>query len=163
MNDVTYITIEDLKELTSISENIDVKYIVPYIVTSQVMFVEPLLGIALDTYLKNQITGGTLSGYDERLVKYYIRPYAVYTAFIESLPFISMKITSKGIVKQASENSEAATTDDINWLTTKGKDKQSAYKALLLDYLECNADKFPLYRVQQRKTYSSGIYLGPMD
>ncbi len=165
MNDVTYITTEDIKEITSISNNVEPTFLVPYIRSSEKMHVEDVIGIALDTTLKSAITGGTLTGDNYTLVQYYIKPLAAWSAFLSAIPFMAFKSTSKGILRQSSDNSEIPTIPDINWFRQSVKDNQTFYRGELIRYLEANTSKYPDYRScatsnTQGNNTSSGIYLG---
>lgn len=164
MIDVTYLSVEDLNELTSISQNIDVNYLNPYIKSSEAMFVSPVLGTALDTELKSAITGNTLTGNNYTLVQYYIKPLSAYSSFLSALPFLSMKLTSKGVQRQSSDSSQIASIEELNYLRQSIKDTQSFYKDQLVDYLEANQSIYPNYRTNcnnnSGSNNSNGIYLG---
>lgn len=168
MIDVNYITLEDLQELTSISDNIDPKFLVPYIRSSEAMFVSPVLGTALDTVLKQAITGNTLTGNNYTLVQYYIKPLAAWSAYLNGVPFLAFKATNKGLVRQNSENSTPLTVEEINYLKQSAKDMQSHFKDTLIDYLEANTTLYPSYRSQNcdagsGRSNANGIYLGRND
>jgi hypothetical protein len=163
MIDVQYLSVEDLKEITSISNNIDPSFLQPYIKSSENMFVVPVLGTALDTELKSAITGNTLSDLQNNLINFYIKPYSAYSSFLMAVPFLAFKATNKGIVRQNSDNSEIPTVEDINYYKQSIKDIQTFYKTALQDYLNENATLFPNYRADCEAPLtnnSNGIYLG---
>jgi hypothetical protein len=166
MIDVNYITIEDLQELTSISQNVDPVYLVPFIRSSEAMYVSPVLGTALDTELKQAITGNTLTGNNYTLVQFYIKPFAAWSTYLTSIAFLSFKGTNKGILRQQSDNSTIPTVEELNYLKQSIKDMQSFYKDHLIDYLEANVALYPNYRSENcnqgnsGNNNSNGIYLG---
>jgi hypothetical protein len=164
INDVNYITEVDLKDNTSISKNVDTNLLVPYIRSAEAMYVIDILGVALNTELKNQITGGTLSEVNKSLIDFYIKPASSWATFLSAVPFIAFKTTSKGVLRQNSDNSEVPPIQDLNWFKQAIKDNMSFYRNELLNYLENNKDKYPNYRPNNnsnsKKTYSNGIYLG---
>lgn len=166
VNDVTYLSVDDIKEMTSISENIDPQFLVPYIRSAEKMHVYDILGIALDSELKGMITGNTLSGVSYTLVQYYIKPLAAWSAYLAAIPFLAFKTTNKGVLRQGSDNSEIPGIPDINWFKQAIKDTQSFFREELLKYLEDNKDSFPAYRSCKKgmgANYSNGIYLGKYD
>lgn len=166
MIDVNYITVEDLQENTSISQNVDSTFLVPYIRSSEAMFVSPVLGTALDTELKQAITGNTLTGNNYTLVQHYIKPFASWSTYLNAITFMAFKGTNKGILRQQSDNSQIPTVEELNYLRQSIKDMQSFYKDNLIDYLEANASLYPNYRSENCEggsngnTNSNGIYLG---
>lgn len=164
MNDVTYISVEDIKEITSISQNVDPTFLVPYVRAAEGMFVVNILGTALDAELKAMITGGTLTGNYYNLVQYYIKPLSAYSAYLQAVPFLAFKTTNKGILRNGSENAEIPAIGDITYFKQSIKDIQSYYRQELINYLEDNKTLFPNYRSDCEdngsKDYSNGIWLG---
>lgn len=164
MIDVQYLSVEDLKEITSISNNVDPSFLQPYIKSSEAMFVVPILGIALDTELRSAITANTVTALQQTLIQFYIKPFSAYSSFLSAVPFLAFKATNKGIQRQNSENSEVPAITDINWYRQSIKDIQSFYKTQLEEYLNTNASLYPNYRSNCENTNqsnnSNGIYLG---
>jgi hypothetical protein len=162
-NDITYLNVSDLQEMTSISKNVDPQFLVPYIRSGELMFVSDALGTALDTTLKNQLTGNTLTDENKILVQNYIKPLSAWSAFLEAVPFISFKFTNKGVQRQNSEYSEVPAVADLTWYRQNVKDKQSFYRNRLVEYLDCNTTLYPDYRCKPTPKFSNGIYLGKSD
>jgi len=168
MIDVNFITVEDLQELTSISQNVDSNTLVPFIRSSEAMYVSPVLGTALDTELKQAITGNSLTGVNYTLVQYYIKPLASWSTYLSAIPFMAFKGTNKGILRQNSDNSSLPSIEELNYLKQNIKDMVSYYKDNLIDYLEDNETLYPNYRssitnTTDRKSNSNGLYLGKFD
>jgi hypothetical protein len=162
MNDISLIGVDDIKELTSISKSISAELLEPYIIISEEYYVYPILGDALLTELKNQITGNTLSALNAILLNQYIRPLAAYGAWFEGAPFIQFKTVQKGIVKQSSDNSSNVDLSEFNVYRNSIKDKISFYEDRLAKYLDDNKSSYPLYRsnCNNNNNNSSGIYTG---
>ncbi len=167
MNDVNYISIEDIQEDTSISRNVDPSLLVPYIRSSEKKYVTKVLGTALDSELKNAITGNTLSGVNYTLVQNYIKPFCAWAALNDAFAFQAFRITPKGIFRPIDANSEAPQVADLNWFKQAIKDNQTLYRQELIDYLEANTTLYPNYRsctkANEGSKYSNGIYLGKYD
>ncbi len=164
MVNVNYISEEDIKEITSISKNVEASLLVPYIRSSEAMQVEPILGTALNSELKAAITGNTLTGVNYNLVQFYIKPLSVWATYLSAIPFLAFKGTSKGVVRQNSDNSQIASIEELTFLRQAVKDQVAFYKDQLQDYLEENSSLFANYRSCNTDTnYNSngnGIYLG---
>ena len=171
MSDITYCTIENIKEITAIVETVSPKYIEPHIENSEILEIVPILGCALDTQLKDEILNGTLSGNSEILVNKYIVPASAWYSYHNSLPFIAIKSFNKGLVRQASDNSVPATLEEIRFLQQSVMDIASSMVNRLIKYLINNPTLFPNYRVDQdsdcdscsphtTQRYAGGIYLG---
>ena len=171
MSDITYCTIEKIKEITAIVKTVDPSYIEPHIENSEILEIIPILGCALDTELKNEILNGTLSGDNETLVDYYIVPCSAWYSYHNSLPFLAIKTFNKGLVRQASDNSVAASLEEVRFLQQSVMDIASSMGNRLIKYLINNEALFPNYRVDQdgdcdscspltTQRYAGGIYLG---
>jgi len=52
MIQITYLTTEDLKEITPISKNVDISQLESFIPVTESMHIIPILGLALDLRLK---------------------------------------------------------------------------------------------------------------
>lgn len=163
MNDILLTTVDDLKEVTSISKNIQSELLEPYLLVAEEFFVYPILGDALVSEFKNQLTGNTLSDLNKTLLIQYVRPVVGYGAWHEYIPFSYVKSTQKGEVSQFSDNSSTPAIDIVSYKRQALKDKLSFFQDRLKKYLEDNHDMYPLYRSTCRinnNNYSSSIYLG---
>lgn len=168
-NEVTIISVDDLKENTSISKNIGALFLEPYIGVAEDMHVYDVLGLALKSEILNQITGGTLTGNNYTLVEVYIKPLACYATWLEASPFIAYKTTAKGITIQTSDTSQPITKDDLEFYRQAIRDKVSFYRNRLIDQLKNNSTLYPAYRSSDNSgsdlpytspDFSNGIYLG---
>lgn len=166
MNDTTYLTVEDLKEITAIVKTVSAEYLSPFITVAEDMHInESILGTALDSELKSEIENGTLSGNNETLVIHYIQPASAWYCFYEAAPFLSIKAFQKGLVKQASPESTPIDADELKSYRQAILDKATYYRNRLIDYLNTNATLYPNYRNSDdcsgagKKGYGIGIYL----
>jgi hypothetical protein len=163
MNDVLLTTVEDIKEVTSISRNIDTALLEPYLVIAEEFYILDILGQSLTTEIKDQITGNTLTFLNDKLIRVYIRPLVAYACWYEAMPFINYKTVQKGIVKQTSDNTESVSLDEFDLIRNAVQDKIRFFQTRLKTYLDDNAASYPLYRANCNNTtapYNNGIYLG---
>lgn len=164
MSDVTIITVENLKMITSISKGVDEALLEPHIEYSERMHVYDVLGEALTSEIKNQITGGTVSVLNQRLLDKYVIPLACFATWLEASPFLFTKTVNKGLVKQSSTSSENISKEEFLEIYRQPlKDKVSFFRNDLLKYLNTNQASYPLYRTDSpsvSQSFSSGFYLG---
>jgi len=162
MNDTLLITIEDIKNVTSISDNVDVAQLEPFLATSQDMYLRPLVGDALmDAMLDSVASGGT--GYTNLIQNFCLNALA-YSTWYSAAPFMHMKTQKKGIVLQNSDNSTNVTTDEFSIYSQRVENNMTFYLRRLKTYLDTAAAKvlYPLYATtdQINPQNSSSIFLG---
>ena len=166
MDDFNFISVEKLKQLTSIAKSVDIDFLLPYIPVAEQMYVEDVLGSALTTELKTQLQNATISGDNETLYENHIVNTSAYWSWYEASMFLNYKTYAKGVMKQSSDNSDPVTKEEFEMFRQGIKDKAVFYRNRMLEYLKDNKEKYPLWRnseenpINKSETYSSGIYLG---
>lgn len=161
MNDITYATIDEMKEYTPLSKNMSDDVIKPFIKMAETFHLRPILGSNLDDELLSMISGDTLSGASYTLVKEYIIPASIWYSYYESTVSIWLRPSTKGLTKGFSDNSTAASGKDVETFKQDCWDKAVMYTNRLVNYLNDNSKTFPLYGdcSVSRKQNSSGIFL----
>lgn len=165
------ISIERLKEISLINDNVDAKVIAPHILQCQDIYIQPLLGTALYNDLKTQIeTDNTLSTKPlyKTLLDDYIHLCLTWYIECEILSSNTYKIANKAVLTKSSDNSQPASLSEIFSLRDDMKNKAEWYAQRLAEYLSANSDDYPLYLQSQDldgiypkpTAYSTGIYLG---
>ena len=160
MNDTTLINIEDIKAVTSISENVDTAQLEPFLFTSSEMFIRPIVGDALmDAMVADVATGGTT--YESLINNQILLPLA-YATWYSASPFLAYKTHKKGVVKQNSENSENLTVDEMSIYNQRIENSMTFYLRRLTTHLNDNKTLYPLYASadQINPKNSSSIFLG---
>lgn len=164
---VLFISEDKLKKSTTINGNVDVELLRPYMKVAQDKHIWTKLGSKLYEKLQSDITGGTLTGNYETLVNDYIQDALVHFSLYEALPFLGFKIMNKDIVRKSSENSEAASIEDINFLRNLVLHTAEWYVERLIDYLCENNTLFPEYNTNtgadlrpSKNNYNNGMNLG---
>ena len=169
MANVLFISESFVKDNTLLHENIDFKFLRPVIILCQDIHLQPKLGSTLYDQLKTQIIGGSLTAANTTLLNDYIQPMLLYWVQAEAPSAISYKFLNKGLMQQSSENSSAASLDEINFISQKYKDKAEWYTERLVAYLLENDSDYPAYQnpddgldvIQpETRVYTSGMYLG---
>lgn len=169
MANVLFISESFVKDNTLLHENIDFKFLRPVIILCQDIHLQPKLGSTLYDQLKAQIIGGSLTAANTTLLNDYIQPMLLYWVQAEAPSAISYKFLNKGLMQQSSENSSAASLDEINFISQKYKDRAEWYTERLVAYLLENDSDYPAYQnpddgldvIQpETRVYTSGMYLG---
>ena len=141
-----YISATRIKKDTALGGSVDDNIIMPYILLAQDMFILPILGTDLDTKLKADIQGGSLTGAYKTLVETYIQPSLVQFAFAELAPFLRLRFVNNAIVIMgANDQSSSASFEDIKPLMDRAKDAAEFYRQRLIDYIRNNTSSFPEY------------------
>ena len=160
--DLTYNNIDTLKEQTSISKNVDVNSLLPYLQSGEMQHVLPIIGTALDTELKTQLENNTLSGDNYTLYYEYILPVSSYAAWHDASTFMHVKTTNKGLVNQFSDSSSTIDFETFRHYRKSIKDKLVFFELRLHEFLEDNKETYPLYRSDDcdsnHNDTSSGIF-----
>lgn len=168
MAKVLLLSTDKLKRNTPIQDNIDDDILKPYIYKSQDTHLQMSLGTDLYAKIKNEVQAGTISGNYKTLLDDYIQPMLIEWSLYESLPFISLKLTNKSIVRGNSEFSVEGDLDDLKYLRNSVRDIAEFYSQRLTNYIREYSNNFPEYQtnsgldkiVPNSTSYFNGVYLG---
>ena len=140
------INVEDIKVNSTIASNVDSQLLIPFISIGEKLHIEPILGSLLYNHLVAGYHAGSLNPKEEELVENFIKVASIYSVFSESLPFLHIKITNKGIVlKNSGETSN--NIDDANYriLSKQITNYSEYFKNRLMEFLCNNTVDYPLY------------------
>jgi hypothetical protein len=163
-----YLTPDQLKAFTPISNSIEVETLYPFLSTVQSMYVVPILGLALSSQLETQVSGGTVSGANQTLLWNYIMPYMAWKTFEQAIPFLGIKAYKRSLVKPAGVDTTALTLDEVKFYRQNVSDIANHYGQSMIDMLQAdemqNNPQYPLYRIQGQNeqrtqaSQSNGMY-----
>lgn len=148
-----------IKDVTSISDNIASKYILPSLRESQEMGLKSILGEVLLNRLKelvklNQISSFTK--YETLLDK--CQYYLAYMTIVEVTNKVSFKVANSGVQKTSDENMQLASYDEISKLQFYYQSKADAYCLDLQNFLLANRTDYPELSVHQCHKIESNLY-----
>lgn len=158
----TLVTVNDLKRFTTISTNCDPDLLFPFLLISQQLYVEPILGSGLYAELLSefdnaQLTGGTMT----TLYEEYIISAIAYGSLYSALPFIAWKIQRTGVSTMSSDVLTPASNEEMTMLLSKAENLKAFYCNRLENYLIENKSSFPLYKQNATEQSNGGsFYLG---
>ena len=81
-----------IKQSTAINMNVSTDLILPYILQSQKLYLEPKLGTDLYNEINDEIVAASVSTNNEILLEEYIAPMLVNWSFYHLLPFLRFEI-----------------------------------------------------------------------
>jgi len=159
METINLISVDDLKQITSISDNVDVKAIEPFIHNAQMHYLRELVGDAMyNDMVANKASGGTKY---ETLIQEYVLFMLGYWAWHDYTPFAHIKFQKKGLVKQTADDSTSADMDEVSMILKRIESMAVYYTQRMKDELDKGA--YPLYRqngcADTYQTQGSGIFL----
>lgn len=134
-----------LKVYSTISNNVSVDKILPFLPLAQAYYLEPVLGRPLLEHLQQEIDDGVISNEDKALLIKIGPPLALFTEYL-AIRSLCYSVTEKGITLEASENSRSADRKEIADLIADVKDRAEMSLDLLVKYL-CNCSElYELWR-----------------
>jgi len=157
----TLVTVNDIKQFTSIGNQVDPDVIFPFLLIGQQLYVAPVLGDPLyndiiSRFDNNQLTGDTQTLYEEYLIS-----AIAYSSWYAATPFLNYKTQRSGISTQSSDVLTPVTPEEINIYLTKVNNFKDFYLNRLEKFLVANATLFPLFRQNDvSESNGSSIYLG---
>lgn len=124
--------------------NIERNTIDATILLSQKQYIRNILGTNLYNAIVTQIVNsGSPQGNYQTLVDEYVAPALVQWVAFKSVPYLSSRITNKGIVESSSDYSSPVSMDKLQMLQSEFKDSAGILTQLLADYLTQYESLFP--------------------
>ena len=143
-----FITRNDIIKNTPLQGAIDADALLPFVRTAQDKYLKNLLGTVLFAYLQAQIEAGTvdsLSPYYQTLLNDHIKNTLIWYSCVEYMPFSSVQFKSNGSVKQKSEQGDAPTKNEIDYLLMKAQENADYYALRLQNYCIAYSQYLPQY------------------
>ena len=161
-------TADYYKRNSVVQLNVDEELIHPQIIKAQNLNIERVLGTNLFDVLLSEVSTGTVSARMVSLLEDYIQPALVEWVTYSGLLYFNYKITNKAVVKKSSDNSEASSLNEVNFLRQSVRDDAEYYTDRLAKYLCANEVLYPEYIEgnindndisPSKKSFFGGIYL----
>ena len=159
--ETTLVTVPDLKNFTSIGDNVDPDLLFPHLLIAQQLYLQPVLGDALynnivSRYDNQQLTGATGTLYTE-----YIISALAYSAWFSVAPFLNYKTMRTGIAVQSTDVLIPVSPEEFSIYNSRVENFKTYFLNRLEDYLIDNSTLFPLFRQNSVNQSSGGsLYLG---
>lgn len=158
---------DTLKNESIISDNVDMKILVPTIELVQDIYLQPIIGTKLLDALKYRIFNNCNDDNDRLLLEHYIEKVIIYGVLSEGSTPLVYKYMNKSIAKSTSDTTQEASLEEVKYLFAKYADRMQWYLKRLDDFLCHNSNAYPEFRdsrfpdvVPNGRAYQSGIFLG---
>ena len=168
-SNIYIISPQNVKDNTSLDDNVDDKIIKSSIVNSQEIDLQTKLGSVYYDELMEQIANSGLSLDNEAFLLDYVQPFLVQQAFYYVIPSVYLKATNQGLNKITNAtNATSVELADVNFMRNSVKDLADFYLERIEKELELNKSKYPTYwdsctdeqNVKPNKnSYFGGIYI----
>lgn len=158
-----------IKSVSSISDNLGGKYLLPSIREAQEIGLKSILGEVLLDRLKSLVSSGQIdTNADYKTLLDKCQYYLAYYTIVEVTNKVSFKVANSGVQKTTDENMQLATMDEIAKTQYYYQSKVDASCYELQNYLLENQSKFPelsrsvCHKIQSNliSSASCGIFLG---
>lgn len=136
---------------TSLSGNIDMDKITPFIKTAQDIHIQGLLGTKLYDKILQDIDEDDLSSTYESFVLEYVKPVLIHYAVADFLAFHAYSVENGGIYKHSSDTGEIVSKSEVDRLVQKQRDIGDHYRDFLTKHLSLNNDLYPEYSEYQEE------------
>jgi hypothetical protein len=139
-----FITRNDIIKNTPLQGAVDADSLLPFVRTAQEKYLLNLLGTVLYNKLQDDVESQTpFSGRYLQLMNDYVKPTLIWYACVEYIPFSSTQFKSEGAVKYKSDQSEAVSKSEIDYLTQKAQDNAEYYATRMQDFLIAYSTQIP--------------------
>ena len=160
-----------VKDVTSVSDNLAGKYILPSLREAQEIGLKGILGDALLDKVKQLIREKTLESYMGGIYKVLVdrcQYYLAYATIVEVTNKVSYKIGNFGVSKSTDENLQVASQDEISKMQYYYQSKADSHCLDLQNYILDHRNDYPeltenhCHKIESnlRSAASCGIWLG---
>lgn len=171
MGRVLFLSTYRLKKNTPIQQNVDDDLLNPYIYKAQETHIQQILGTNLYDSISDMIINNTIGAPQnvnyKTLLDDYIGPCLIEYSFYEVMPFISLKITNKSIVRGNAEFANEGDLTDLKYLRQTVADIAQFYAQRLSNFIKQYNYNYPEYFtnsgldkiVPNSTSYFNGVYI----
>lgn len=125
-------------------QNVDGGDLGPFVMIAMKTYIQRILGYNFFEDLLVKFNNGT-TNFDEDLLINYIKDAGAYYTLYEAVPFISFRISNKGVVTQSGEFSQGNGVETVEYIRQKVLAIAKRYEDELRKFLDINKNKYPLY------------------
>lgn len=163
-NKILLITEDYYKKNSVVQLNVEANIQI-HIIKAQNLHIERILGTNLFNTIMEQITNNSVEPRMKTLIDGYIQPALVEWTTYVAIPYINYSFTNKSIVKKSSEESEASSLKEINFLRNDIRDDAEYMSNRLSLFLKANDDVYTEFKngnddEDDIKSARGGIFFG---
>ena len=150
-----------VKSVTSVSDNLSGKYILPSLREAQEVGLKGILGDSLLSKLKDLVKDGKINDPGNGKYKELIdrcQYYLAYVTIVEVTNKTTFKVGNFGVVKSSDENMQVATQDEVAKMQYYYQSKADACCYDLQTWLMDNREFFPELNTNDCRRIASNLY-----
>ena len=144
--EVLFISEEKIKSFTTVNENVYVDDLIPGIIQTQDLDLQPILGSKFYDGLKGRVLAGTQTADETTLLDTYIAPFLLNRALWRVLPAIKWKLLNKSVLSPSSETAATIGLDEFQYLRNDQSQVAVWYEERLKNYLIEYDNLYPEYQ-----------------
>ena len=139
------ISIDELKEITPISGNVDETLFTQTVLFVQDIYVQDIVGTALYNDLLSEVRASSMTPINTTLVNNYLQPAMRFYIMAEMVRPLAIRFENVGIMQNNTESSQPVTGADLTTTEDYYRRKAEIMAQRAADYLCANSALFPLY------------------
>ncbi len=147
LQEVLLIDEEYVKAYSTVSANLDAKYIAPAITTAQVINLQELIGTKLAVKLcelvEDNVIGNTEYQPYKDLLDGYIQPYLLAVTNAELFVSNYAKLRNSGNMQYLDTNQTNISMKDVQYMKEHYENQADFLAKRVLDFIVCNRKQFP--------------------
>ena len=144
--EVLFISEEKIKNFTNVNENVYVSDMIPGIIATQDLDLQPMLGSKFYDGLKARVLAGTQTADETVLLDKYIAPFLLNKSLWRILPNIKWKLLNKSVLSPNSETASTISLEEFQYVRNDQNQTSVWYEERLRDYLIQYANLYPEYQ-----------------
>tara|TARA_R100000951_G_scaffold110686_1_gene108881 strand:- start:80 stop:664 length:585 start_codon:yes stop_codon:yes gene_type:complete len=145
MENVLLVSEQRMKQWTSLDNNIRIDLLTPSIIQAQDIYIQDTCGTKFYKRLKSGVIADDLTADESTFLKDYIGPCLIQYALYLLLPSLKYKMVEAGIVNGTSEETQATTLEEMQYLRDSALDTAQFYNQRMLEFLKDNPGIFADY------------------
>ena len=146
MANTYWLSVNTLKEESTLDSNIEDKLIKSSIIDGQEIDIQSILGTRLFNKISTDIDGATVSGVYKTLLDNYITPALIKFSERRALLYIWIKIRNKSVISEGSEYGNTVDMEMFNMVRRDLLDSAEYFSNRLKLYLIEEVDNYPEYK-----------------
>jgi hypothetical protein len=143
---VMWVSTQNLKNDTIIENNAEDFILKPCIYDAHIVDLQNLLGERFYKHLVTATLGGTRTADELTLTNTYMYNYLIKASLYRAIPYLWVKFENSSLVLKKNETSDSIEYKDMQSLRSDTLNDVAFLKQRLIDYLNKNIEKFPLFK-----------------
>ena len=145
LQEVLFVSEEKLKSFTSINNNVSPLDLIPYVLSSQDIYLQNYIGATYYMQLKEQVRTNTVSVDNKFLLDNYIGSALCNWALMQALPWLKYRIFNKSVLSPSSESADSITLEELQFLQEQARGTAETYTKRMIEWMVLHPGAYPAY------------------